>query len=94
MAQVFNASLSVTLPDEPGAMAKSAAVLIGTWAELLEKLDDGTGSNSDLKSQFSINETRVKSAVANPTVRRGRKPRQTPAELSLLHPSETGGDAA
>ncbi len=77
MAQEFHASLSVTLPEAPSGMATTAAALLASWAELVEKLEE---SNPGMKSHFGINETRAKSAVEPatraPGKRRGRAPLQ------------------
>ncbi len=92
MPQVFNASLSVTLPEAPSGMATTAAALLASWAELVEKLEE---VNPGMKSQFGINETRAKAAVEPGGVKRGRKPRQPPALVpssDLLQ--EPGGEAA
>lgn len=86
MAQVFNASLSALLPEEPAIMASRAAALIAAWAEMLDKLK-GNG----VEAQFGISETRAKAVTPATGAKRGR-PRKTPANGGAV--TEVGGQIA
>ncbi len=94
MAQEFHASLSVTLPEEPAGMATTAAAILTSWAELVEKLGEG---NPGMKSQFGINETRAKSAAEPaaraPGKRRGRPPLQA-VQVPMLPVQDDDPDEA
>jgi hypothetical protein len=78
MAHEFRASVIVTLPDDPNALAASLATIMAGWSGFLNGIDN---PGTKIESEFAVNQTRSKS----PGTKRGRKPKLV---------VDTGGEAA
>lgn len=76
MPHELNASIQVTLPDDPKGMAASIATITEAWSLMLTNLD-----TEGLQSSLTINETRAKPA-AKANGERQPRTRRTTAQIA------------